>query len=515
MTRKGLWLLCCIGILIILVAAARRPQCDGFQDYLALNTSGSLKEVFIVKKTCPTQDDAAAACREVGASLATLEQMRRAQDASANWCTSPAWIAPADSTTDLYYPSGPNCSTAPPSTHTCESAGVVAPCLRKVAATAATNKYAACYGLKPAEGTNPLIGYFDGLLWSLFDTDLFTLTMNGKSTSEYDSTMGLVFTPAQALYGLEQTYSRTSTPRYDPVRARQRIADNLATINGTIQNASETGSATTTQKLAEWVNGKEKTCNSLNSLQTELTNKVQALKVLMDKINAYTNGAIAAKDENIGFQQEIAYICRGMTSATSPACKRIAELDYELYFKNLVSQTDTGDSVKVLADLENLNMLLYSRQCEIRAAARRIQVLWRALSCDQQGVQYNAATLGNNFVAAIGQFYPMDPSDPCADLSGNSNYPEFQAYLGEKDTRFTSGKTIPYANSELLKLSLDQLSPYFSEPGYSDVFDKLIISLSLLLRIPQLNDYNDSAADFKQIDTRLAAVRTYLPSLWS
>jgi hypothetical protein len=509
MAQKGwLWMIWCIGILIVIWAAIRGPlgtASEPFQDlnYKTLNVSYD-KEVYVIKGNYTTQADAATACKNSGAELATLEQIKRAQDASANWCTimdrSPAaWIS--DSTTDLYYPSA-SCSTTDP----CEDGTTGNTCLRKKSATTAGNKYAACYGTKPAEKDAYLIDYFNPLNYSIFDTDLLTRTMNGTKADE--STMGLVFTPSQALYALDQTYDRTNTSRYSHTRARERLVNNMATINTTIRNDVEP-STITNENLAEWANGRQKTCSTLGELQTALTAKVQQVKLLIDKVNAYTNGAINAKNENIDMQQEVAYVCRGMSADTSPACKRLAEIDYEVYFKGVTG----GDTPKVLADLENLNMLLYSRQCEIRVAARQIQILSRALSCEQQGFQYDAATLGQNFIQALGEFYPIDPSDPCADLSGNSQYQSFKPYFAA-DTRFTAGKSVPYVDSERLKLSLEQLSPYFNEPGYGALFQQILDSLSFLLRIPSLNDYSNSFTNFRDIQKSIESVTNFMPSIW-
>jgi hypothetical protein len=258
--------------------------------------------------------------------------------------------------------------------------------------------------------------------------------------------------------------------------------------------------------MTKWVDAKKQTCANLQDLQKALTDRMTQVRQTMDRVNAYTDGSIAAKDENIRLQKEVAYICRGMTAETSPACRRLAELDYVTFYKGV--DTDPTNA-KVLADLEKLNMTLKIRECEIRMTSSRLQRLMDALKCSEQGVTYDAATLGNNFVTALQQYYATLPDDPCADISGI--YPEFKPYLGEADTRFTAGKSVPYANSELLKLALEQLSPYFSEPGYASLFDSMLNNLSVLLRIPELNDYSTAVDNFKKISTRVGAISKFMP----
>jgi hypothetical protein len=308
------------------------------------------------------------------------------------------------------------------------------------------------------------------------------------------------FTPAQALYGLRATRFQTSgTATSGALSARRYLMQNLASLNANIRKDAEPGTLSN-EDVAAWAAAKAKSCEALKGIQDTMVAQLNATKAVMSKVQMRTMGTYYAKQENMGFQREIAVICNKQTAATSPACARLASIDFDIFYQ------PGPNGTKILSDLENLNYTLALRECEIQKAALKLQVLTDALQC--RSGQYDAASLGQNYIAALGTYYP----DTCERLDTD---PTFRMFTKGADTRFTVAKNIGYVNSELLKVAFEEISPYFSNPGYSDLFGRILDQLSVLLRVPTLNDYNTSQQNITSINTTVSGLNAFLTRLFA
>lgn len=158
MKRSTLWIwVLSIALLFVVLLLSRRSGSilEGFQ-YKTLNVP-YLSEVFLLgtvgNRNAPaydngfTYDEAVAKCKDIGATLATLDQLRLARDASANWCKIGGWID--GDRKNLYYPSA-GCSA---DLNPCVDGPAKEDCVRKIPVPPQGKGFPTCYGVKPDLGS--------------------------------------------------------------------------------------------------------------------------------------------------------------------------------------------------------------------------------------------------------------------------------------------------------------------------------------------------------------------------
>jgi hypothetical protein len=483
--RYGLIVLC-IAIAVGALWMMHRGTREGFQ-YRDLNVDYR-KEVYLVGyvdtpanpdySAAFTKEEAQTKCESFGATLASTAQLRDLKDIGANWCNAGAWVSDDDA--NLYFPidptskgnvSGASCSKTgstkvdmPGDTSTDEN-GIH---IRRISLPTSKKGFAACYGVKPPVG-EPGVQFLNmsDNTYSYFDSVAMISVMDGDGKDM----IPFSFTPDQALYAMRQT-------RFNQTNARQYLIRNFAgNLN---KNIREDGAdpADIARDTADWTDAKEKSCNTLGAVYTEMKNRVVALKAVIAAVQGQANGTYYAKKENMNLQREIGYVCMNLSAEGSPACKRLASIDYEMFYKN-------GDTT-VLANLEDLNNLLTVRECEIQRSALKMQTLLEILKCPVPS-DFNDIFGNYKDPRQNDRYLPDTNERPICDLQNDKDWGEIFERNG--DTRFTIRKNIGYVNSESLKLALEEISPFFAAAGFSDLFNNTLLNqLSILIRMPTFID---------------------------
>lgn len=462
-------------VLLLLIAIWWRPV-EGFQ--VKTPNVPYTKEVFVVgfpgSKAAPTYangftyDEAVTKCRSYGAELATSAQLQTAQVLGAEWSVIGGWVN--GNKTTLYYPAKMG-----------------------VQSLAATGKgFATCYGQKPAQG-EPGVQFFSSLDYSVLDTGLVAKTMSGDGMTldEKPEFFPHQVNAGEALFALERAapgQTATSNPRV----ARNYIVTNWATLAEAIRAQDPTPE----ESPSAWTQGKAKSCQGLDGIQQGLIEQHNKLKGLYGYLQTLTWASISAKQENVNFQREVAGICRGMTSATSPACKQLAEADGTIFYGT--DQSETG----FFKALDNLNSMLAARECEMQLGIAGVQRVMTTLKCDAEQRPFQTAVLGN-FRSENGDYYNC--------LSKDADTADYQ---GQFPDRYQVRTKIGFIPSQDLRTALEEISPFFNEPGYKDLFEQILKSLSVLLRIPELNDYSTATQKLNTVPVRMDTIRSSLNNLW-
>jgi hypothetical protein len=484
---KWIW----AGLAIVLLCIVIAWHCkgwsitEGFQ-YKTLNVPYT-KEVFLVGNTGSFANgvlyqDAEKVCQKYGATLATMDQLKLATDASANWCRYGGWIS-GDSA-NLYYPQ----TACPNDTNPCVY-NTRSTCLRKMAPQSGKG-YATCYGVKPNFGSEADIQFFNDLYYSVLDTPAVTNTMTGGANPT--DLIPYTFTASQALWALEQTKFTTVTKEGVSKSARQWLRENLNTVNTTIRTAADP-TPVANEDINAWFQAKTKSCEAIASVRSDIGARLNSLKQIIATVEGRTRGTFYAKQENMDLQREVAYICKGLTAEQSPACSRLASIDFDIFYKSSGTNIDT----KILSDLQQLNYDLRYQECFIQRALLKIQILSDYLKCPAADAATQA--LLGDYKTSPTTYYP----DTCEDLSKNA---EWAQLTGDNDKRFTIKKNIGYVSSEALRVAFEEISPFFASEGYRDLFRNLLQYLSILIRIPDLNEYYSTDEILKSFPSRVADI---------
>lgn len=509
MKRVPLWIWAGLAIVILcIVIVYTRDTREGFQ-FKTLNVPYT-KEVFLVGAvgTYATPaygngvlyQDAATVCQKYGATLATLPQLKLALDASANWCKVGGWIA--GDTSHLYYPEiACNDDTNPCDDQPDGTVSTRTRCVRKIPLPPSQKGFAICYGTKPAYGSDSDVQDFNDSNYSILDTQAVQETMTG-GTNQADL-LPYSFTASQALWGLEQPEIRFNTNDRRGKTARQYLKENLNTVNTTIRNTVDPNTLSN-EDLAAWAQAKMKSCTAIGEVRGKIVENLTALRQVIATVEGRVKGTFDAKQENMDLQRQVAYICKNFTPEQSPACARMAGIDFDIFYR--AGTGNTGLDSKVLSDLEDLNYQLRFQECFIQRALLKIQILSDTLMCPAPDAA-TAAVLGD-YKTSPTTYYP----ETCEDLSKNA---EWAALTGDNDKRFTIKKNIGYVSGEALRYAFEEISPFFNYPGYESLFTGILEQLSILIRIPSLNDYSNSDELFKTFPTRSQGLASLLRTFFT
>ena len=190
----------------------------------------------------------------------------------------------------------------------------------------------------------------------------------------------------------------------------------------------------------------------------------------------------SAKAENAKFQMSLESVCEIESPTTSPACAKLATLDFDLLYS-----TSGGDmSTSRLASLELLNVTLLQRQQELCMAMNALFQVQKYVGC---------ASLKGSGPIGIGCKYSSTGSDPTTGSSLGSAW-------------FMDG--LQPNNEAYLKILLQQISPYFAVSTYQSLLNGIIGQLELTIELPTLNDYNTSAKNFQQASEGITNITGFL-----
>jgi len=282
------------------------------------------------------------------------------------------------------------------------------------------------------------------------------------------------------MYALEQR-------SYDAAQARDYLIDNYATINTAITNTvnAQTGAVPVTGDWLEASKGKATPCSYLATMYTDFAFRLSCLRASFNDISGGVYSAIGMKRESGSMQGIIPAACANETPASSPACARLAGLDYSTYY---------GEGAPpVISDLQSLNYALAMREQEMQQAISTLLKLMATIGCDipaSTGAKQTCPGTGNEVIVDM------------RILGGNTDA-----------TKFTIQKSIGYNSVESLKISLQEISPYFSGPAYDQITQQVLGTLSGLLRLPSPERYNGYADTMKAATTTLGTIKKLVPVL--
>jgi len=456
MSRKHTYIITVSVIILvcILVGVYLYYSVDGFQTPpKELNVVYQPREVFLVVPQGSTQGGnkaaAEAVCSSYGATLATPAQLDRAVTLGAKWSL-PGWLSDGTAVSVKVVTSGTSTGTNPQK--------VVEP---------VSQAYATCWGVKPQQNTNASIKPFNDTRYTMVSDALVQQVITGIDPTSGNK-VGIfpgTITASQAYYALEQK-------NYNAVDARKYLIDNYATINTTIADAVNTASGAT-PITGEWLTtntAKTKSCTHLIDMYNNFALQLECLRSHFRDISGGVLTAIKMKQESGKMQGIIAAACAKETPTSSPACARLAGLDYATYL---------APNATVIPDLKDLNYNLALREQEIQQAILTLQSLIGVIGC----------TLPPNTTTQKTCPGTTQTVSVSTDILGTG--PAGGA------AQFTMGNKIGYNSVESLKYSLENISPYFSSSAYREITDQSLKTLSTYLIVPPVSNYSDAVQSVK------------------
>ena len=407
-----------------------------------------------------TLDEAKAKCSEFGATLATLNQMKVAANLGAKWCVA-GWIDDGN----IYAPTSNTCprtnaNTTPEITDYSTGSSSI---LRKFVNKRPAKAFPICWGVKPTEPAVD-IRDFNPINYSMIGSDLLNKVMNGKSTDLFP----IAFTTEQALYALERNnYNIGAATGVNP--ARDYLIANIGSVNDQIYR-------TDSHYTEDGSNRGLDPCTILANTRVKFHLQFESLRSVFRDVSGAVISMLGAKNENAFFSAKLQGICSKETKTTSPACLKLATLDFDLiYGTQGLDPLDTSTSR--LAALEALNYFKFQREGELCTDYQNISIVESYLKCN------------------------VPPSQNIAECSYQS---------GSTTGSYLTMNNLDVNSEEFLKARLSEISPYFSTSDYGTILAGILNQLSLTIRLPSLNDFNDSTANFKIVRDRIESVRSNL-----
>ena len=421
-----------------------------------------------------TLEDAKATCASFGGTLASPAQLEIAAQLGgywtvASWATDGKQYALIPPQTSSY--SVPN--TLAKTSNASSSSGSTYDPLRQFTSPV-PKAFPACWGVKPPEPALNIIP-FNQIDYSMFTQGLLSTVMNPASTD----LIQVSFTPDQAVYALQQNNYNINNPT-NPARAFlvNNLGSSSTSVNDQIYRAAVGSQEYSDDKANLTIAPCTILLNTYNSFQTQFGTLVK----IMQDISGGVVAMESAKAENAKFQMSLESVCEIESPTTSPACAKLATLDFDLLYS-----TSGGDmSTSRLASLELLNVTLLQRQHELCMAMNALFQVQKYVGC---------ASLKGSGPIGIGCKYSSTGSDPTTGSSLGSAW-------------FMDG--LQPNNEAYLKILLQQISPYFAVSTYQSLLNGIIGQLELTIELPTLNDYNTSAKNFQQASEGITNITGFL-----
>jgi hypothetical protein len=284
--------------------------------------------------------------------------------------------------------------------------------------------------------------------------------MNGDGSDIFPA----AFTFSQAYYALDKVPKDNN--KFSSTNARRWLIDNYETIDTQILS-----SLNYTDDPSQWstlANVSNQSCILLKDKDDAVSNQVLTMQNAFKDISGYVLATVKSKYENSKIQGMLLNICKNTTPAQSPACAKLATLDFDLFYTNPTHDT--------LSDLEELNIQIYSRREEVCQILHNIRKIKTLLNC--------------NYTPLVPEC--MKGCDPASAIFDCSNTDIF-------DINAVGG----------LKYNLEELSPLFDVPAYSTLLTSVMDRLAYIVETPSLASINPTQ-NINLIRTVLAQISELL-----
>ena len=233
-------------------------------------------------------------------------------------------------------------------------------------------------------------------------------------------------------------------------------------------------------------------CTILSKSFTTFKNQFNILRTTMEQVNNGVLSMESAKEENARFQMNLDAICEIESPTTSPACAKLATLDFDL----LYSTTGNDVSTSRLAALESLNNTLFQRQQEMCLALMALsQVQGIIPTCPSSSAMLPSECSCTNLNTGSAADISLCPSN--TNTGGQGSYTWTVNGVKPNDVAY-------------LKLLLQQISPYFGVSTYKSLLDGVISQLAITIELPSLNDFNTTNDNLNAVNKEIAAIDSYL-----
>ena len=570
-SMKNLQQIITIGVIIIIVlviAYSYRKTREPFQTNLSnpvvvSNITSNPDEIFLVapnpaefkinspsdsfsySSTGYTYTEAQNACRAFGGELADLTSLPQsrsklsleiARDLSANWCAA-GWTA--TNSDYAYFPMTDfttlnKCKLSNPSNATTntnpESGKYYLPTVKGIGQYKPSDgkAFAICVGKKPPPPT-ARVNPFNMNSYSMYNENIISYLKTGKdSMNPYnDDIFPIEFTDAQVYNALQNV-----SPLYDPLSARRWLKDrykDAATTSNDALNTNlydaETNNIYTPETAAErsaWENdSRTKSCEVLTAIYTTIDGHLTTLNTLFTSVNGNVQNIIDAKQDNSNMQSVINLICRNASdqSIESKACVRMLSIDFDILYKN--KSSDPTEQKNVIKQLEALNMALRMRQCEIQQSLGSLQYildLYKSNGTCNATLSALTTKYKNNIVNVKSLKNPNNTipmpinCEMYFDSSGNVTSDKTSQHSSPA-TAFKVGRDIEYNNVDLLKLRIQEISPYFSTDQYKNIVSEVLGELSATLRSPPPSEFLNINAIVQSTTKMMNSIVSLFPTL--
>jgi hypothetical protein len=447
-----------------------------------------------------TYKQAEDACLSFGGRLADLNTVAAspsklsvnvAKDLSANWCAA-GWTA--SSTEYAYFPmtdftytkcrlsnsvtNGTTSETPGPGKFylpTTTGMGVYKPVDGKA--------FAICVGKKPPLLETNKVHKFNNSSYSMYNENMMTFLRRGINLSNpyEDDIFPIEFTDAQVYNALQQV-----SPAYNISKARKWLITqyNTAATTATDPLNSNLYTAETNTERDQWENQPaERTCNALSSVYLQMDTQLTQLKTLFNNLNENVKDIIATKNDNGNIQSVVASICQTASkqSIESKACMRLLSIDYDILYKN--KSADSNIQKNTIVDLNGLNFALRMRECEIQESLGNLQLILNeypsnttcsSTSSTLRTKYKDNLVMVNNVLTPINCRMYFDEYGEVTNIKNSIH--------SAPDKAFKIGTDIPYNKVDVLKLSIQEISPYFTSLQYKNLVSDVLNQLSVTLR---------------------------------
>jgi hypothetical protein len=387
-----------------------------------------------------TWTEAQTICRGYGGDLATAARVQLAYDNSGNWC--PAGWTLDSKTSASYLPTKLiRCGRA---INTIGSTVSTTPAI--VDAYQVKRAFAICYAVKPAQ-PSVAVHPFNSLEYSMINGIFLNNIMTGTGTDIFP----VAFTPSQAYRAIDVA-GVDNKNKFNSKSARDWLIANYETVDANILAQDPTY----IDNPANWTNFTGITAESCSLIKTKddiVSDQVLLMKQYFKDISGYVISAVKTKEENAKIQGMVYSLCKDTKPETSPACAKLAKLDFDLFYTNPTHNT--------LADLENLNTELYMRREEVCGILHNIRTIKSVLGCPYEPR-----------VAECSEGCNIDPVNRIFDCS-NTNIFDING-VGA------------------LRYNLEQISPLFDVPAYNVLLESIMANLSYIVETPSLASIDPS-----------------------
>ncbi len=432
------------------------PNIKGRSNYVDIyldpfsNTGNLVSSVY--NQGYSTREEAQAACSELGATLATENQLKTATMLGAKWCA-PGWV----SNGNIYAPTQNFCKNTKVNTTAWSNTPFTLDTLRKfiLPGKKPTKAFPICWGIKPPE-PSVNIRDFNPDTYSMISPYLLNSVMNGTASELFP----VRFSVEQAIYALEQKDYNIGAPSGSNP-ARDYLIQNMGSVNELIYR-------TNARYEEDGSNRTLSSCKILENTRTKFQQQFESLRTVFRDVSGAVISMLGAKNENAFFSAKLQGICSKETTKTSPACAKLATLDFDLLYGTQGSDPSTSR----LAALEALNYFRFQREGELCTNYSNISIVESYLKCPVSG---SIPECSYKTVSNMGSYVTMNNLDTNAE--------------------------------EYLKSRLKEISPYFATSDYKTLLGDILNQLSLTIRLPSLNDFKDSTANFKIVHDRIDSIR--------